>query len=250
MPATWPGTPLALQASALASSTSSPGRGDLLHGRRSGRSSSVRRGAAEADVLDEVHVAGGGDISEPSPARVGCPRCRPPCGRAVRRCPPSRRAAGAIAPREPRAARRHAAPASDIEPMLRPRPAPRRPAPDVRYLAESVGLLGVGLRLRGDEVASGDGEHPLIVLVAFEQFRAVRKKVGSGMMSSSRMIPRSSLREEPGDGRAHPQAAAEVRVLEQRVHLAVPVDCRHEVTAGLHPLGLTVPVGRAPSTAT
>ena len=61
-------------------------------------------------------------------------------------------------------------------------------------------------------------------------------------MSSSRMIPCSSLLEEPRDGAADGQLAAEILLAEERAHVARPVDLGDDPAH----FGAALGVGRVP----
>ena len=74
--------------------------------------------------------------------------------------------------------------------------------------------------------------HPRVVAVALQQGGGVRKEVGMGNAVVFQDDALLHLLEEPGDGAAHPQAAALIHIGIETLNLAGPVDLVFDYGAG------------------
>ena len=111
-----------------------------------------------------------------------------------------------------------------------PAAAPAGPAPAVVVAAEVVAAVAAPLAVL--EVVAADAPHPRVVAVALQQGGAVGEEVGMGNAVVLQNDALLNLIEKPGDGAAHPQAAALVHVGIEALDLAGPIDLVLDHRAG------------------
>ncbi|NKB45346.1 MAG: hypothetical protein GKS03_13825 [Alphaproteobacteria bacterium] len=206
-------------------------------------------GIAESDVLDEVDVAGGGQLPGNHAGEDELPipsvdlfsgeqlECAGPVGRSgggAPRCPPKL------------LRRQFTLPAGYVESVFVPGSPPGGPTPDVRNLAESIRQIGVCSVIRRNEVAPGDREDAIIVAVAIQQFGAIREEARLRDDVVFQDDPVLHVLKEPGDGGADTCSAPEVRRLEERGNIIGPVDIGYQLPALLHELIFTGHLGPWP----
>ena len=109
----------------------------------------------------------------------------------------------------------------------------------MRNLTEPVGGIRLGQALRWNEVAPGDSENTFIVAVALQQGLAEGKERVSGDDVVLKDQTLFHVFEEPRDGGAHTGSAAKVRLTDQRVKFAFPVDGFEEVPTLSNTIDLT-----------
>lgn len=103
-----------------------------------------------------------------------------------------------------------------------PAAAPRRPSPDQWNAAEVVAAIAAPLAVL--EIVAADAPHPRVLAVPLQQGAAVREEVGMGNAVVLQDDALLLLLEKPGDGAAHPQAAALVHIGIEALDLAGPVN--------------------------
>ena len=120
--------------------------------------------------------------------------------------------------------------------------APCRPFLDQWNAAEVVAAIAAPLAVL--EVVAADAPHPRVVAVALQQGGAVGEEVGMGNAVVLQDDALLHLLEKPGDGAAHPQAAALVHIGIEALDLAGPIDLvLDHRSGGGHLLGFAGAVG-------